>query len=208
MLQLARGSRTPTYRALERLSDDEVMASLKAGSHDALAVLFDRFHRLVFSIARRIIGDDGEAEDVTQIVFLDIFRAAAQFDSAKGTTKVWLLQYAYHRAFSRRRHLRVRNFYDMEGDDHLPAVPLTGERPILGLTPVELRDLLQKGLASLTDAQRTVIELASFEGLSMKDIAGKTGESLVNVRHHYYRGLRKLRAFVERSGVDEAVGNA
>jgi RNA polymerase sigma-70 factor (ECF subfamily) len=77
------------------------------------------------------------------------------------------------------------------------------------LTLVELRELLEKGLASLTPSQRTVIEYASFDGLSMKEIAEKTGESLVNVRHHYYRGLRKLRAFVERqSEVDKAVGDA
>jgi RNA polymerase sigma-70 factor (ECF subfamily) len=185
------------------------MASLQAGSHDALAVLFDRYHRLVFSISLRILRDEGEAEDVTQVVFLDIFRAAAQFDPTRGTTKVWLLQYAYHRALSRKRHLNVRNFYDMEGDDRLAEIHLTGERPLFGLTPVELKDLLDKGLASLTDAQRTVIEQASFEGLSMKEIAGKTGESLVNVRHHYYRGLKKLRAFVERRAqAEKAVGDA
>jgi RNA polymerase sigma-70 factor (ECF subfamily) len=209
MLKLARASRKPGYRELEPLSDGEVMASLQAGSHDALAVLFDRYHRLVFTIALRIVRDEGEAEDLTQVVFLDIFRAAAQFDPAKGTTKVWLLQYAYHRALSRKRHLNVRNFYDLEGDERLSDVPLAGERPALGLTPVELRDLLDKGLASLTPSQRAVIEDASFGGLSMKEIAEKTGESLVNVRHHYYRGLRKLRAFVERQAeVDKAVGDA
>jgi RNA polymerase sigma-70 factor (ECF subfamily) len=122
---------------------------------------------------------------------------------------VWLLQYAYHRALSRKRHLNVRNFYDLEGDEQLSDAPLTGERPVFGLTQVELRDLLDKGLASLTPAQRAVIEDASFGGLSMKEIAEKTGESLVNVRHHYYRGLRKLRVFVERQAeVDETVGDA
>src|SRR5215510_4233231 len=116
MLHLARASRKPGYRELERLSDNEVMASLQAGSHDALAVLFDRYHRLVWSIALRIVRDEGEAEDVTQIVFLDIFRAAAQFDPGRGTTRTWLLQYAYHRALSRKRYLGVRNFYDLPAD--------------------------------------------------------------------------------------------
>ena len=191
---------TPTtlgYRDLVDLTDDEVMASLKAGAHDALAILFDHYHRLVFSIALRIVRDAGEAEDVTQIVFLDVFRAAAQFDASKGTTRVWLLQYAYHRALGRKRHLNVRNFYDLEPDAQTAGLPLTSERTPFGLSPVELRDLLEKGLASLAPAQRNVIQLASFEGLSMREIAEQTGESLVNVRHHYYRGLRKLRGFVE-----------
>src|SRR5262245_56348931 len=115
------------YRELARLADDEVMAHLQDGSHDALAVLFDRYQRLVFSIVVRIVRDEGEAEDVTQVVFLDIFRAAAQFDRSKGTTRVWLLQYAYHRALSRKRYLNVRSFYDLEEGEATAAVPLTGE---------------------------------------------------------------------------------
>ena len=197
MLRLAKPSRQIGYPELEPLGDDELMASLQSGAHDALAVLFDRYHRLVFSIALRIVRDEGEAEDVTQTVFLDIFRAAAQFDPGKGTTKAWLLQYAYHRAISRKRHLSVRNFYASAGDEGPPEVRSTSEHTMFGLNAVEARDLLSKALAELTVAQRTVIEQASFEGLSMKEIAQRSGETLVNVRHHYYRGLCKLRAAIE-----------
>jgi RNA polymerase sigma-70 factor (ECF subfamily) len=184
------------------------MASLQAGAPDALAVLFDRYHRLVFSIALRIVRDEGEAEDVLQTVFLDIFRSAAQFDPSRGTTKVWLLQYAYHRALSRKRYLNTRSFYDWEGDEQAAEVVTTGGAGPSKLAPVELKDLLEKGLASLAASQRRVIEWASFDGLSMREIAEKTGETLVNVRHHYYRGLKKLRMFVERQGdVIRAVGD-
>jgi len=55
---------------------------------------------------------------------------------------------------------------------------------------------MQQGLATLGKLQKQVIELASYEGLSMKEIADKTGDSLSNVRHHYYRGLQKLRSFI------------
>jgi RNA polymerase sigma-70 factor, ECF subfamily len=207
LLHVPTASRALAYSELVGLSDDEVMASLQTGSHDALAVLFDRYWGLVRSIALRIVRDRGEAEDVAQIVFLDFFRGAAQFDRSKGTTKVWLLQYAYHRALSRKRHLNVRNFYALEGDEQAANVALTVDRPLLGLTSFELRDLLEKGLGSLGDPQRRVIERVSFEGLSMREIAEKTGETLVNVRHHYYRGLRKLRGFIEGSSeVAKAVG--
>ena len=195
MLHLARRGGKPAYRELQRLSDEDVMLALQAGADDALAVLFDRYHRLVFSIALRIVRDEGEAEDVTQTVFFDVFRAAAQFDPAKGTTKTWVLQYAYHRAISRKRHLNVRRFYDRDPDEPSPELP--DHRPGFSPRSMELGDLVRKGLASLGEAQRRVIESASFDGLSMKEIAEKTGESLVNVRHHYYRGLRKLRRFVE-----------
>jgi RNA polymerase sigma-70 factor (ECF subfamily) len=209
ILHLPRSSRPLEYRELARLGDEEIMAHLQGGSHDALAVLFDRYQRLVFSVALRIVRDQGEADDVTQIVFLDIFRAAAQFDPARGTTKVWLLQYAYHRALSRKRYLNVRSFYDLEGDEAAAAVPAGSDRPFFGLARVEMSDLLDKGLATLNAAQRNVIERASFDGLTMKEIAEKTGESLINVRHHYYRGLKKLREFVEgHAERGKAVGDA
>src|SRR5271154_2293241 len=87
------------------------MVCLQEGQNDGLAVLFDRYQKLVLSIALKIVRDPGEAEDVTQTVFLDIYRAVAQFDPSKGNTKVWLMQYAYHRAISRRQHLQGREFY-------------------------------------------------------------------------------------------------
>jgi RNA polymerase sigma-70 factor, ECF subfamily len=197
--QFTRSTQPPSLAQLEALSDNELMAHLKVGCNEALAVLFDRYHRLVLSIALKIVRDPGEAEDVMQSVFLEIFRAVAQFDPAKGTTKVWILQYAYHRAINRRQHLNARNFYDQANLDdvetHLPeTTSLLG-----GFTQPELKHLLQRGLATLNGEQKKVVELASYNGFSMQEIASKTGQSLSNVRHHYYRGLQKLRAFVGRA---------
>ena len=197
----------PRYTELERLGDDQLMASLKAGCNDALAVLFDRYHRLVFSVAQKIVRDSGEAEDVTQNVFLDIFRAMAQFDPSKGTTKVWILQYAYHRAISRKQYLNARSFYNQESSD-VESVPIRADSVPGNFAPGELKQLLREGLATLSAAQKRVIELASYEGFSMQEIAEKTGESLVNVRHHYYRGLRKLHSFIEQpAGLRKTVGD-
>jgi RNA polymerase sigma-70 factor (ECF subfamily) len=189
-------TRSPNFADLKGLGDDELMQHLQAGCNDALTVLFDRYHRLVLSIALKIVRDPGEAEDVMQSVFLDIFRSVAQFDPAKGTTKVWILQYAYHRAINRRQHLNVRQFYDRtsmgEAETRLPATA----SPLGGFAPDELKHLIRQGLATLSGAQKRVIELVSYDGLSMQEIANKTGDTLVNVRHHYYRGLQKLRSFI------------
>src|SRR3954470_9772575 len=106
--------RAPSFAELERFGDDQLIQSLKDGFDDALAVLFDRYHRLVLSIALKIVRDLGEAEDITQNVFLEIFQSVAKFDSAKGSTKTWVLQYAYHRSINRRQHLNARKFYDQE----------------------------------------------------------------------------------------------
>jgi len=111
---------------------------------------------------------------------------------------VWILQYAYHRAINRRQHLNARNFYDRTNLDDVEAHLPETTSPFGGFTPPELKHLLRQGLATLNGAQKQVVELASYNGLSMQEIASKTGETLSNVRHHYYRGLRKLRDFVGR----------
>jgi RNA polymerase sigma-70 factor (ECF subfamily) len=192
------GATQPTLAELKLLTDGQLMSQMQDGVNDALAVLFERYQRLVFSIALKIVRDRGEAEDVTQNVFLEIYRSVAQFDPAKGTLKVWLLQFAYHRAFNRKQYLNTRNFYNQESTEDIDPLP-QGEFFTSGrYAPPELQQLLQEGLASLGEPQRRVIELASYDGLSMKEIADKTGNSLSNVRHHYYRGLKKLRSFIAR----------
>jgi len=193
-----RGQPPPTYAELERLGDDQLMAQLQAGCNDALAVVFDRYHRLVFSITLKILRDSGEAEDVMQNVFLDIFRAVAQFDSSRGSTKGWILQYAYHRAISRKQYLNARSFYNQQSFEDVESVLLQSDSVLGKFTHGELKQMLKEGLATLSASQRGVIELFSYEGLSMQEIADRTGQSLASVRHNYYRGLRKLRSFVER----------
>jgi RNA polymerase sigma-70 factor, ECF subfamily len=195
------GPPQPNLAELNLLTDDQLMVQLQAGVHDALAVLFERYHRLVFSIALKIVRDRGEAEDVTQSVFLEIYSSVAQFDPGKGTLKVWLLQYAYHRAFNWKGYLNRRNFYSQEDIEELDPVFHGEFFSARKYAPGELKRLMQQGLASLGAPQKRVIELANYEGLSMKEIANKTGDSLSNVRHHYYRGLQKLRSFITQPRV-------
>ncbi len=196
---LTRSVHPTTFAKLKGLDDSELMAQLQGGCNDALAVLFDRYHRLVLSIALKIVRDPGEAEDVMQSVFLEIFRSMAQFDPAKGTTKVWILQYAYHRAINRRQHLNARNFYNQANLDEVETRLTEAASTLGGFTHHELTHLLRQALATLNGPQKKVVELASYNGLSMREIADKMGDSLSNVRHHYYRGLEKLRSFVGRT---------
>ena len=94
-----------SWTELQGVEDPELIRQLLSGNHDALAVIVDRYQRLVLSVALRIVKDEGEAEDVVQIVFTDIFKRAEQFDSSRGTLKMWLLQYAYSRSVNRRHYL-------------------------------------------------------------------------------------------------------
>lgn len=192
---LTRGAQPPSFAELNLLSDGELMANLQAGCNDALAILFDRYHRLVLSIALKIVRDPGEAEDVMQSVFLEILRSVAQFDGAKGTTKVWILQYAYHRSFNRRRYLNLRGIYERP-EDSVPEPRTPGPAQTKSLGVLESARLVQQALARLNKVQKKTLELAFYEGLTMREIASRSGESLDSVRHHYYRGLEKLRGIL------------
>jgi RNA polymerase sigma-70 factor, ECF subfamily len=179
---------------LKRLTDESLMGHLQAGHADVLAIIFDRYYRLVLSVAMKILRDVGEAEDLMQTVFLEIFKSAAQFDPARGTLKVWILQFAYHRAMSRRQHLKIRNFYKNSDITELEGELLNPEAG--QFNDQEIRHLVTEALGSLNETQSKVLKLAYFEGLSLREIAEQTHDTLGNVRHHYYRGLSKLRAVI------------
>jgi len=184
-----------SHDELKHLSDEALMAHLQHGHADVLAIIFDRYYRLVLSVAMKILRDIGEAEDLMQVVFLEIFKSAAQFDPSRGTLKVWILQYAYHRGMSRRQHLSIRNFYR-----NADIADLQGELAPAEVTQFndqEIRQLVMQALSSLSETQCRVLKLAYFEGLSLKEIADHTGDTLGNVRHHYYRGLNKLREVIK-----------
>jgi RNA polymerase sigma-70 factor (ECF subfamily) len=177
---------------LTALSDDIVMAHLAAGHGDAITVLFDRYGRLVLRIGLKFLRDRGEAEDLTQEVFADLCRTAGRFDSAKGTTKMWITRAASRRALNRLRYLRLRTC-----DPLGPGIDETSgfcAEDHAGTMPVpDARRLAAQMLALIETEQRRVLELVFFEGLTMQEIAERTGDSLGSVRHRYYRGLQKMR---------------
>ena len=177
------------------ISDERLLKQVNNGSKESLGLLFRRHARAVRNVAFRILRDEAEAEDLVQEVFLQIFRKAGLYNPAQGRAVTWILHVAYHRAFDRRRRLNARHFYSTleldEAGRHLAdsAGPIAGEQ--------SLREALGKGWMEqvnilLTPEQRETIELF-LEGYALKEIAERTGRSLVNVRSYYYRGLERLR---------------
>jgi RNA polymerase sigma-70 factor (ECF subfamily) len=188
------------HTTVEELSDEQIMSEIQAGSGDAFAVLFDRYHRLVLFTALKIVRDVAEAEDVTQNVFLEIYRVARQFDPARGTLKVWLLQFAYHRSINRRNYLALRHFYDRDYMEEALASETKGvTAPKLALQ--EAIRLADEALATLNEAQRRTIHMVFFDGLTLKEVAERTKQSFSNVRNHYYRGLDRLRVNLSRQSL-------
>ena len=181
-------------------SDEDLMERLRLQDSDALDTLFRRYARLVMGIALRTLRDQGEAEDTLQETFLYLYRKAGLFNTEYGTAKAWIIQIACHRALDRRSYLARRGFYfgtDIDSTDDT----LVGKTDLDREVGSRLnRAKLEEAFAELPRTQHQTLELFFFEGMDMREIAGKLGETLGNVRHYYYRGLEQLRstAFIRR----------
>jgi len=192
-------SRSCSHRAAPVRSDADLIADLHHASSDALDLLLRRYARLVHRIAANILRDPTEAEDITQEVFFEISRKAHLYDPQRGTVKVWLLQYAYHRTLRRKADLQRRAAYrgepiellDVRTDRSHVARPL--------LSRQERRWLLRAGLDQLPERQRTTLELVCLEELTLRDAAERLCVSLGCARHYYYRGLARLRSWADRT---------
>jgi RNA polymerase sigma-70 factor, ECF subfamily len=179
----------------ENLSDPELVRLLLLGNHDAMTVIFDRYWRLVMSVALRILHDTGEAEDVAQTVFTEFYQRAELFDPAKGNLRNWLLQYSYGRSFNQKRRLRAHGFFEqVEVEEAEKADGGTGPEAASEASSQDAAILVHEIMPQLTHKQRHVIELAFFEGMKLSEVATQSGEPIGNVRHAYYRGLEKLRS--------------
>ena len=148
-------------------------------------------------LAERILRDASEAEDLVQEVFLFVFRKGALFDPERGSARSWLIQVAYHRAFDRRRYLVSRRFYS---NLELQEAILRAEEPAALTNSYEDsieaalgRDALRRIDEALSEAQRLVMRLHFFDGHTLQEIAAVIGQSVGNVRNHYYRALEKMR---------------
>ncbi len=191
-----------TVHDLKSSSDEELIEHLKQGHNEALAVLFNRHYRLVYSVALRILHDHAEAEDLLQDVFLEIYRKVADFDAQRGSAKTWILQYAYHRSLNRQKYLAIRSCGEDAELSELEVWELKqGNNHWDGLTFEEWGHVLKKGFSLLNDKERQTLDLVYFKGLLLKEIAGELKEPLGNVRNHYYRGLKKLRDFLTQPPV-------
>ena len=174
-------------------SDEEVMSSLQAKDSKALELLFDRYSGLVFGIALRILNDHSEAEEVVQEAFFYVYQRAPIFDPRKGSAKGWVVQVAFSRARDRKAHLSRRGFYSGTDIDSL-------DDTLLGQNDVE-REIgarldfsqLQCAFDDLTHMQRQTLEMFYFEGMELREISERLHEPFGNVRHHFYRGLERLR---------------
>jgi RNA polymerase sigma-70 factor (ECF subfamily) len=184
----------PHPAALERLADEDLMTLVDDKDPDAFEVFYDRHGGAAYSLAHRIVGDPGVAEDVTQEAFLSIWRSRARYDAARGSVRAWALGIVRNRAIDAlRRASRPAPKLDLDDEAAIetqPAVARTETEAIRRETAGRLR----QALGLLPREQSQVIELAYFGGFSHSEIAEMVGAPLGTIKGRMRLGLEKIRA--------------
>ena len=169
-----------------KADDMRLVARIRAGDQHAMAELYNRYAKVVYGVALRVLQNAEAAEDVLQDVFLQLWRNPDAFDASRGTMAAWLAVISRHRSIDRLRQRRPET--DIE-----ECIIACGR----DLSEETERNLViekvRQALAEMNPDHRTVLELAFFQGLTHTDIAQKTGEPLGTVKTRIRSGLQKLR---------------
>lgn len=179
---------------------------MAATDDEAMGQLYDRFGQAVYSLCMHIVRDGATAEELTQEVFVRLWRSAANFDPARGNVSTWLLRIAHNLALNEIRRRQSRPVlapdadWEMESDKRAD----TGEGdPALAVGLRERADVVRKALLQLPASQRQAIQLAFFGGLSQAEVAAAMGDPLGTVKSRIRVGMQRLRELLVAAGIDE-----
>ena len=174
--------------------DEELIARVRWHEEPALATIYDRYSRLIYTIALRIVGDRESAEEVMQDVFQAVWQSAGSFQPT-GNFSAWLIGIARHRAIdaTRSRRHRARAREELLDDERV-----IGRGASDGYADVlMLRAVVRAALAELPANQRQAIELGYYGGLTHSEIAAQLGEPVGTVKSRMRMGLIKLRELLK-----------
>jgi RNA polymerase sigma-70 factor (ECF subfamily) len=177
----------------ERLADEELMPWIGRKDAEAFEVFYDRHGGAAYSLAYRILGERGAAEDCIQEAFISIWRSGGKFDAARGSVRSWTLSIVRNRAIdvlrSKAGKAPKMTFDDDEIIESRPSGELTDEEAMRHETATEVRG----ALSQLPGDQSKVIQLAYFGGFSQSEIAGMLNVPLGTVKGRMRLGLEKIR---------------
>jgi RNA polymerase sigma-70 factor (ECF subfamily) len=166
--------------------DATAISAIRSGDQSAMAALYDRYSSIVYSVALRVLGDTGAAEDVLQDVFIQLWRNPGLFDSSRGSLGAWLAVIARNRAIDALRKRRPES--DIEDTVISVETDLASEAD-----RARAAEKVRSVLSSMPASQRAALEMAYFEGLTHTEIAAKTGEPLGTIKTRIRAGLTTLR---------------
>ena len=173
-------------------SDEQVLEAVGRGDDDALGVLYDRFGRLAFRLAFRILRDRALAEDAVQEAFLAVWRSADAYKRERAKPSTWILTVVHRRAVDLVRREQSRRGEPLEVAPE-PSVGPVDEDAVLR----DRRAAVQAALTELPGDQRQALELAYYGGLTQSELAERLGVPLGTVKSRMFAGLGRLRELLE-----------
>ena len=199
---LREGSRTdttPVWHIGEVLDPEltSMIAAVANGDQVAFAALYDRLAPTVYGVVRRVLRDPSQAEEVTQEVFVEIWKQATRFDAERGSVRTWAVTIAHRRAVDRVRSEQAHRDRQLRS----AAAELDNEpTPEDSAMDTEDRRRARTAMAALSAPQREVLELAFYEGLTHVQIADRLGVALGTVKTRIRDGLIRLRTVMGVQG--------
>jgi RNA polymerase sigma-70 factor (ECF subfamily) len=171
-----------------------LMARIADGDEHAFARLYDELAPTVYGIVQRVVRDRAQSEEVTQEVFIELWRQAARFDATRGAVGGWAVTIAHRRAVDRVRSEQSRR--DRQFRHGVIPEGLAESPPDAVIESFE-RDRAREALNELSDAQRQALELAFFDGMTHVEVAEHLGVALGTVKTRIRDGLIRLRTLME-----------
>jgi RNA polymerase sigma-70 factor, ECF subfamily len=172
------------------LNDGALIAAVRSGNQEAMAQLYDRYSAVVYSVALRVLGETGAAEDVLQEIFMQLWRTPGAFDASRGNLAPWLAVITRNRAVDT---LRKRRPQTEITETVVSVEPDLASQTDRGRVTEKVRSVLK----DMPAPQRQALEMAYFEGYSHSEIAEKTKEPLGTIKTRIRNGLMLLRKAVE-----------
>jgi RNA polymerase sigma-70 factor, ECF subfamily len=185
---------------LAHLTDEAVLALVARSDETALAELYDRFGRVAYGLALRILRDPSLAEDAVQEAFLAVWRTADRFLAERAKASTWVLTIVHRRAVDVVRREERRRAEPIEDEPH-PAGEATDEEASLR----ERRRIVQEALSKLPAEQRQALELAYYGGLTQSELAERLGQPLGTIKSRMFAALARLRELLVEAGYDLSV---
>ena len=184
---------------LDATSDAALIVSIGRWQEDALAEVYRRHGAAVHNICRRVTGSSHLADEVTQEVFVDLWRRPQQFDAERGSLRALLIAKGHHRAVDVVRSEQARSRREQRSAGDRATAGYDVERYAWDLA---IADQVKGAVETLRHEERLAIEMAYFEGMTYREVALVLGEPEGTVKSRIRTGLQRLRGMLVRQGVE------
>jgi RNA polymerase sigma-70 factor, ECF subfamily len=187
-------------RDLAHLSDEALLSLVASSDDGALAELYDRFGRVAYGLALRILRDEALAQDAVQEAFLAVWRSADRFLAERAKASTWILTLVHRRAVDLVRREDRRRGEPLESAAEPVASGTTEDEAELGFE----RRVVQEALRQLTPEQREALELGYYGGLTQGELAERLGQPLGTIKSRMFTGLSRLRDLLADAGLERS----